>query len=117
MRLGDFFVCTSLLDGGPHLDKADLFARLLTLLVSARRLRDEEFCRRVRQVGSAEELADLIHADGGGLTRRDWLACKEPQPMLRFLLGLRPDQLRVQDVESFPFCKGSDRKLRLFACA
>jgi hypothetical protein len=35
--------------------------------------------------------------------------------MLRLLLGT--DQPRVQDVEAFPDCKGSDRKLRLFACA
>jgi hypothetical protein len=35
--------------------------------------------------------------------------------MLRFLIGT--DQPRVMDVESFPDCKGSDRKLRLFACA
>jgi hypothetical protein len=35
--------------------------------------------------------------------------------MLRFLLG--PCNPRVQDAESFPECQGSDRKLRLFACA
>src|SRR5262249_8557480 len=35
--------------------------------------------------------------------------------MIRFLLGT--DHPRVQDVEAFPNCKGSDRKLRLFACA
>src|SRR4029450_9954587 len=35
--------------------------------------------------------------------------------MLRFLLST--DYPRVQDVESFPACKSSDRKLRLFACA
>jgi hypothetical protein len=35
--------------------------------------------------------------------------------MLRLLLGT--DYPRVQDVEAFPDCKGSDRKLRLFACA
>jgi hypothetical protein len=35
--------------------------------------------------------------------------------MLRFLLGT--DHPRVQDVEAFPACRGSDRKLRLFACA
>jgi hypothetical protein len=37
--------------------------------------------------------------------------------MLRYLLGLRPDELRVQDIEAFPVCRASDRKLRLFACA
>jgi hypothetical protein len=35
--------------------------------------------------------------------------------MLRFLLGT--DYPRVQAVETFPNCRASDRKLRLFACA
>jgi hypothetical protein len=49
------------------------------------------------------------------MTEAEWLACAEPRRMLLFLLG--DNYLRVQDVEAFPACKGSDRKLRLFACA
>src|SRR5919201_2961246 len=49
------------------------------------------------------------------MTESEWNACIEPKPMLRFLIGT--DQPRVMDVESFPGCKASDRKLRLFACA
>jgi hypothetical protein len=49
------------------------------------------------------------------MTEADWLACKRPKAMLRYLLGT--DDYRVEGIESFPACKGSDRKLRLFACA
>jgi len=49
------------------------------------------------------------------MTEAEWLAWSDPKPMLRFLLGT--DYPRVQDVETFPACKGSDRKMRLFACA
>jgi hypothetical protein len=49
------------------------------------------------------------------MTEAEWLVGTSPQKMLRFLLGT--DYPRVQDVESFPACKGSDRKLRVFACA
>ncbi len=35
MPLSDLIVRTAVLDGGPALDKADLFARLLTLLAEA----------------------------------------------------------------------------------
>jgi hypothetical protein len=49
------------------------------------------------------------------MTESEWLACTTPKPMVRFLLGT--NQPRVQDIESFPNCKASDRKLRLFACA
>ncbi|WP_020470575.1 hypothetical protein [Zavarzinella formosa] len=51
------------------------------------------------------------------MTEAEWLACADPKPMLRYLLGLRPDEGRVQDIVSFPACRSSDRKLRLFACA
>jgi hypothetical protein len=49
------------------------------------------------------------------VTEAEWLACTDPKPILRFLLGT--DYPRVQAVETFPDCLGSDRKLRLFACA
>jgi hypothetical protein len=49
------------------------------------------------------------------MDEKEWLACMRPKPMLRFLIGT--DRPRVIDVEAFPHCKGSDRKLRLFACA
>jgi hypothetical protein len=51
------------------------------------------------------------------VTEEEWLAWTKTMPMLRYLLGLRPDELRVQDIEAFPSCRASDRKLRLFACA
>jgi hypothetical protein len=43
------------------------------------------------------------------------MECTDPDPMIRFLLGT--DQPRIQAVETFPNCKSSDRKLRLFACS
>jgi hypothetical protein len=49
------------------------------------------------------------------MTQDEWDAWVKPQVMVRFLIGT--DQPRVIDVESFPNCKVSDRKLRLFACA
>lgn len=49
------------------------------------------------------------------MPEKEWLVCTDPTPMLRFLLGT--SQPRVQDIELFPACIGSDRKLRLFACA
>ena len=48
------------------------------------------------------------------MTEEEWLACEDPKLMLRFLLGTNE---RVQDLVAFPRCKGSARKLRLFACA
>ena len=49
------------------------------------------------------------------MTADEWQAWADPRPMLRYLLAT--DEPRVQAVESFPDCRGSDRKLRLFACA
>jgi hypothetical protein len=48
------------------------------------------------------------------MTESEWDACTDPRRMLRFLIGT--DAPRVEDVEAFPDCKTSDRKLRLFAC-
>jgi hypothetical protein len=48
------------------------------------------------------------------MTEAEWLACTRTNPMLRFLIGTEG---RVQAMTEFPACKGSDRKLRLFACA
>ncbi|WP_437275472.1 hypothetical protein WME90_30045 [Sorangium sp. So ce375] len=50
------------------------------------------------------------------MTETEWLVCTRTTPMLRFLLGLGPKELRVIDIKTFPACRGSDRKLRLFAC-
>lgn len=47
------------------------------------------------------------------MTEAMWLRGTRPNPMLRYLIGTEG---RVQDVKEFPACKGSDRKLRLFAC-
>lgn len=49
------------------------------------------------------------------MTEEDWQDCSKPGPMLQFLIGTKYP--RVQAIEAFPECKGSDRKLRLFACA
>ena len=49
------------------------------------------------------------------MTEAEWLAGDALWPMLRYLIGT--DAPRVQAVESFPDSHGSDRKLRLFACA
>ncbi len=48
------------------------------------------------------------------MTEVEWLRSTRTNPMLRFLIGAEG---RVQDIQKFPACKGSDRKLRLFACA
>ncbi|HEX4607782.1 MAG TPA: hypothetical protein VH092_06210 [Urbifossiella sp.] len=49
------------------------------------------------------------------MTEAEWLTSLDPRPMLRYLIGT--DEARVQAVEAFPDARGSDRKLRLFACA
>jgi hypothetical protein len=49
------------------------------------------------------------------MTEPEWLACNDPQPMLRYVTGT--DAPRAQAVETVPDSRGSDRKLRLFACA
>jgi hypothetical protein len=49
------------------------------------------------------------------MTEAEWLAADDPEPMLRYLIGT--DAPRVQDIPAFPDSRGSDRKLRLFACA
>jgi hypothetical protein len=56
-----------------------------------------------------------VGTGGLAMTADEWQAWTDPRPMLRYLLGT--NYPRVQDVESFPDCRGSDRKLRLFACA
>jgi mannitol/fructose-specific phosphotransferase system IIA component (Ntr-type) len=181
MSLGDLFVCTTVLDGGPALDKAEVVGRLLALLTRAghiphaevlavqnallwrerlgstgigggvaipharhaavrrptgvlavfrppvgfdaldgepvdivalvlsppdqpgqhlgessrgweglsRHLADADFCRRLRQARSGEEVEDLVQAPAGGMTRRQWLACTDPAAMLRLLRDRR----------------------------
>lgn len=49
------------------------------------------------------------------MTEAVWLTSADPRPMLRYLIGT--DEVRVQSVEAFPDSRGSNRKLRLFACA
>ena len=95
---------------GQHFGEASRGAdRLLRLLAN------RNFCARLRRAESAEAVLEIVQAEGEGMTRREWTTCKDPLPMLHFLLGT--DHLRIMDVEAFPECKGSDRKLRLFACA
>lgn len=49
-----------------------------------RRLADEVFCRRLRQADSAEEVMEIVQAEGG-MTRREWLSSTDPVAMLRLL--------------------------------
>jgi hypothetical protein len=51
------------------------------------------------------------------MTEAEWLAWGRTNPMLQYLIGADENQPRVQAMESFPHCRSSDRKLRLFACA
>jgi hypothetical protein len=51
---------------------------------------------------------------GCPMTSAEWLTSSDPEPMLRYLIGT--EEPRVQAVEMFPHARGSDRKLRLFAC-
>ncbi|WP_438032127.1 hypothetical protein [Sorangium sp. So ce204] len=63
---------------------------------------------------------NVLHAPSGRtrqMTETEWLVCTRTNPMLRFLLGLGPKEQRVVDITTFPACRGSDRKMRLFACA
>ena len=48
------------------------------------------------------------------MTEQEWLACADPQKMLGFLRG---SWRRWLPWRSRPFCKPSERSLRLFACA
>jgi hypothetical protein len=50
-----------------------------------RRLADADFSRRLRQAGSAAEIEELLQAADGGMTRREWLTCIDPQVILGFL--------------------------------
>jgi mannitol/fructose-specific phosphotransferase system IIA component (Ntr-type) len=51
----------------------------------SRHLADADFCRRLRQATSAEEIAELVEMEGRGMTRREWAACTDPAAMLRLL--------------------------------
>jgi mannitol/fructose-specific phosphotransferase system IIA component (Ntr-type) len=62
-------------------------------------LDDAEFRRRLRQAASAEEVMEIVQAEGG-MTRREWLGCQGPAAMLAFL-----------------GTQASDRKLQLFLVA
>ena len=57
------------------------------------------------------------------MTEAEWLACDDPVPMMQCLLGEPvveevsfPD-MGVTEVQTFPHCRGSDRRRRLFLCA
>lgn len=64
---------------GQHLGEASRGSEGLV-----RRLADEPFCQRLRQAESAEEIKEIVLAEGG-MTRREWMACKDPGVMLRLL--------------------------------
>jgi hypothetical protein len=46
------------------------------------------------------------------MTEAEWLACEEPESLLRFLLG---EPVRDGVFDRYPRCRVTDRKLRLFA--
>lgn len=48
------------------------------------------------------------------MNQQEWNASTDPRSMLLYLLGV--GEVRIQDVEVFPDCRTSERKLRLFAC-
>jgi mannitol/fructose-specific phosphotransferase system IIA component (Ntr-type) len=50
----------------------------------SRRLADEEFFRRLRRAESAEEVGEVMQAEGG-MTRREWASCTDPTAMIRLL--------------------------------
>jgi mannitol/fructose-specific phosphotransferase system IIA component (Ntr-type) len=69
---------------GIHLGEASRGSEALS-----RHLADDGFRGRLRQARSAEEVEDVVQAAGGGMARRDWLACTDPAAMLRLLRDRR----------------------------
>src|SRR5437879_10440013 len=71
---------------------------------------------RGHRLGMRRGIGDAESESGGQtMTEKEWLGATDPTPLLRYLIGT--DAPRVQDVEAFPDARGSDRKLRIFACA
>lgn len=64
---------------GQHLGEASRGSEALV-----RRLADGSFCQRLRRAESVEEIGEIVQAEGG-MTRREWTACKDPVAILRFL--------------------------------
>ena len=64
---------------GQHLGEASRGSEVLS-----RRLRDDEFCGRLRRAESAEEIGEIVGAEGG-MTQREWMACTDTAAMLRLL--------------------------------
>jgi hypothetical protein len=65
--------------------------------------------------GRDAERYDGGTGEGEAMTEAEWKVPHDPQSMIRYLIGCEAP--RVQDVEAFPDSRGSERKLRLFACA
>lgn len=61
-----------------------------------------------------EKIPAWCDKDWSDWDEADWQACVHPIRMMELLLGTHE---RVQDLDSFPDCRFSDRKLRLFASA